>query len=242
MENNPEKFTKAKLFVDFIHRISMHHALWFMEVQHQFGREAALEIMKTAYENGREAQMQRFARLFGFTVTDGVPSVISDMSDESLSGLVEAMAVNWLAVDGTWFQAVENYAGMTDAKRCNDSCWAQFSPFEAWSVKSILKLGNNAGLDGLKKALAMRLYAFVNKQEITDETTSSFVFRMTDCRVQAARRRKGMPDYPCKSAGMVEYREFAKAIDPRIKTSCIACPPDEEDRTYYCAWKFVIEN
>ena len=53
---------------------------------------------------------------------------------------------------------------------------------------------------------------------------------MNDCRVQAARKRKGLADYPCKSGGLVEYRSFAETIDPRIRTSCIACPPDDHPR------------
>ena len=57
-------------------------------------------------------------------------------------------------------------------------------------------------------------------------TAERAVFVMRDCRVQSARKRKGLPDFPCKSVGVVEYGEFAKTIDPRIRTRCIACPPD----------------
>ncbi len=108
-----------------------------------------------------------------------------------------------------WFQAVEFTKGMKDAKHCNDSCWAQFSPFEAWSIKRMLNLPENPGLEGLKKALQFRLYAFINEQSFAEETTDSFIFRMDQCRVQNARKRKGLDDYPCKSGGIVEYTTFA---------------------------------
>ena len=49
---------------------------------------------------------------------------------------------------------------------------------------------------------------------------------MNNCRVQSARKRKGLDDYPCKSGGLVEYTSFVEAIDPRIKTECIGCSPD----------------
>jgi len=50
-----------------------------------------------------------------------------------------------------------------------------------------------------------------------------------------------MPLFPCKSVGIVEYSGFAKTIDPRIKTECIACPPDEEaGKEFYCGWRFSI--
>jgi hypothetical protein len=63
---------------------------------------------------------------------------------------------------------------------------------------------------------------------------------MNDCRVQSARKRKGLDDYPCKSAGIIEYSTFAAAIDTRIKTECIGCPPDKHPDEWYCAWKFSI--
>ncbi|HMA84637.1 MAG TPA: DUF6125 family protein, partial [Desulfosalsimonadaceae bacterium] len=70
----------------------------------------------------------------------------------------------------------------------------------------------------------------------------SFVFQMNDCRVQAARKRKGLEDYPCKTAGLVEYTYFARSIDDRIKTECIGCPPDPHPEEWYCAWRFYIDE
>ena len=61
---------------------------------------------------------------------------------------------------------------------------------------------------------------------------------MNDCRVQSMRKKKGLPDYPCKAAGLIEYEKFASAVDGRIRTRCIACPPDEHPRDWYCAWEF----
>ncbi|MEA2096270.1 MAG: DUF6125 family protein, partial [Candidatus Cloacimonadota bacterium] len=92
----------------------------------------------------------------------------------------------------------------------------------------------------LKKALFFRLYSRLNIQSISEESENSFVFKMDRCRVQYARTKKGLPDFPCKSVGIVEYSEFAKTIDPRIKTTCIACPPDPHPKEFYCAWKFEI--
>jgi hypothetical protein len=57
---------------------------------------------------------------------------------------------------------------------------------------------------------------------------------------EEAAKEEGLPDLPCKVVGIVEYEEFAKAIDPRIRTRCIACPPDPGARDHYCAWEFTI--
>jgi hypothetical protein len=232
----------ARLIMDFLHRTMMHHAMWFAEVQHQLGRAKSLPILKTAFERSFDIQMNRLAKVLGFEMVDGIPKPLLDLPDADLKSLKDNVAINWLANDGVWFQAVEFSRGMFDAKRCNDSCWSNFSPFEAWSIKRLLDLPENPGLDGLKKALKFRLYATINKQSMKDETPTSFVFQMNDCRVQSARKRKGLDDYPCKSGGMAEYPTFAETIDPRIKTECIGCPPDAHPDEWFCAWKFSMEE
>ena len=116
----------------------------------------------------------------------------------------------------------------------------RFSPYEAHGIKQFLKMGDKPGLEGLKKALNFRMYSLINKQSIVDEGPQSFIFQMNECRVQAARKRKNLDDYPCKTAGLVEYRYFASAIDSRIETECIGCPPDPHPETWFCAWRFTL--
>ncbi len=230
----------ARLLMDMLHRIVIHHGLWFAEVRHQMGAPKALETLDTVLPKSLGVQLNRLSRILGFEVRDNLPAAWLDRSKEDLLALMKAVAANWLANDGIWFQAVEFTEGMNDAKRCNDSCWAHFSPFEAWSIRNFLNLGTRPGLEGLKKALNFRLYARINRQSFHDEGDDSFVFQMNACRVQEARKRKGLADYPCQSAGTVEYTYFARAIDERIRTQRIACPPDEHPPEWYCAWRFSL--
>jgi hypothetical protein len=89
--------------------------------------------------------------------------------------------------------------------------------------------------------LNFRIYAQVNTQSTVAEGPGSLVFQMNECRVQSARKRKGLDDYPCKSAGLVEYTYFARSIDDRIETECIGCPPDAHPDEWYCAWRFTLK-
>ena len=86
------------------------------------------------------------------------------------------------------------------------------------------------------------MYGSINVQSINDEKPDSFVFQMNQCRVQAARKRKGLDDYPCKTVGLVEYPYFASAIDDRIITECVGCPPDAHPEGWFCAWKFILKE
>ena len=230
----------VRLVVDFFHRTMVHHTLWFAEVEHQMGPAKALELLGAVWEKSSAIQLKRLSEAFGFEMENGVPKALAAMPREKLLLLLGDLGRNWLAGDGVWFQAVEASYGIWDAKRCNDSCWARFSPFEAWSIRRFLGLPEHPGLPGLKKALGFRLYAGINVQSIVEEGPASLLFRMDNCRVQAARKKKGLDDYPCKSGGLVEYRTFAEQIDPRLRTACIACPPDAHPDEWFCAWRFTL--
>jgi hypothetical protein len=241
-EKNLSTEDTARLVIDFIHRAIMHHGMWFSEVKEKYGKEKAFEIFSNVYQKSYSVQISRLAKVLGFELKDGIPAPLLKLPEESLLSLKEKIAANWLANDGIWFQAIEFTEGMQEAKLCNDACWASFSPFEAWSIKQFLGLPENPGLEGLKKALPFRLYAAINVQSLEDDTPDSIIFRMNDCRVQSARKRKGLDDYPCKSAGVVEYTTFAESIDSRIKTECIGCPPDDHPEEWYCAWRFTLRR
>jgi hypothetical protein len=168
-------------------------------------------------------------------------SAIKELPRERLLHLLENFAKNWLAHDGLWFQAVEQAHGMENAIDLDAEAYARFSPIEARRIKDFLGLPERGGLEALETALEYRLYAVLNRQR-SEFRDGALLFFMNDCRVQSARKRKGLPDFPCKKVGLVEYSTFAAEIDPRIKTECIACPPDEHPDDYYCGWRFWIEG
>lgn len=163
-----------------------------------------------------------------------------DLSKDDLLGVLDDFAKNWLAHDGLWFQAVETSYDLMVAIDADREAWRRFSAIEARRIMKRHNIPPRSGLDGLKQALHLRMYARLNQQQIYDETDRSFCFKMLDCRVQSARKRQGLPDFPCKSVGVVEYTVFAQTIDDRIQTECICCPPDMHPEGHYCAWKFRL--
>ncbi len=160
--------------------------------------------------------------------------------NEHERGMLEDAAKLWLAHDGLWFQAVEQSFGMDKAIELDKLAWERFTVIEAKRIMARHNIAPDGGLAALKLALGYRLYAYINVQDIVDETPTSFTFRMTDCRVQSARQRQQMQPFPCKEVGIVEYSLFAQTIDPRIQTECICCPPDPKHPQFWCAWKFSI--
>lgn len=166
--------------------------------------------------------------------------ILRQHSKEELIDLLEIAAKNWLAHDGLWFLAAEGEFDMETAIELDKRAWERFTVIEAKRIMRFLEVEPGGGIRALKKALQYRLYARINEQEIIDVDERTIVFRMTNCRVQAARQRKGLPDFPCKPVGLVEYGNFASTIDPRFRTRCIACPPDPHPDEYWCVWEFTL--
>jgi len=163
-----------------------------------------------------------------------------NLTKRELLELVTDAAKNWLAHDGLWFQEVEDGYGLATAMKLDRQAWEKFTVIEAKRIMQRLRIEPGGGIKALAEALGFRLYAFVNEQEISELTEKSCIFRMKSCRVQEARKRKGLPDFPCREIGIAEYSKFAATIDPRIKTECVVCPPDEHPTDTWCAWRFTI--
>ncbi len=164
------------------------------------------------------------------------------LDKQTLVGMLEDQAKNWLAHDGLWFQAVERRHGMASAIDLDREAWMDFTRIEARRIMERHGIEAGGGLDALARALQYRLYALLNRQSMTRIDDRTLRFEMNECRVQAARQRKGLSDFPCKPVGLVEYACFAHTVDPRIRTRVVACPPDAHPAAFHCAWVFTLEE
>ncbi|MGE5235749.1 MAG: DUF6125 family protein [Acidobacteriota bacterium] len=168
-------------------------------------------------------------------------SAYDALTREELLDALRLFAKNWLAHDGCWFLAAEERFGLETAIELDARSWEHFAAAEARRILESLAIPPGGGLEALERALDRRMYALVNEQHVEwspDRTRLRFV--MDSCRVQQTRRRKGMADFPCKPVGAVEFSTFARTVDPRIRTTCLACPPDETGERA-CSWGFSLE-
>ena len=241
MDNDTKELAQA--VIDAARRMAVHYGLWFAGAVEKFGIDKALEMEKDAGDRATAIMIDRLCATLGADKDEnGLPKALTGLGADNLSKLLEAMAVNWLALDGVWFQSVETREGMAAAKEINDGCWASFSPLEAARIKELKGLPEAGGLEALAGTFLHRMYGAINEQKVFFEEDGALVMQMTKCRVQNARQRKGLPDYPCKSAGVVEYSTFAATVDKRIECECIACPPDPHPADYFCAWRFRLKD
>lgn len=173
-------------------------------------------------------------------MSDREPNAFEAMSREDLLRALEMFAKNWLAHDGCWFLAAEERFDMETAMDLDTRSWKRFAAAEARRIMSTFNISERGGLEALETALSLRLYAVINSQRTEwSDDGRHLRFFMDVCRVQEARRRKGLPDFPCKAVGTVEFETFAATVDPRIQTTCLHCPPGAAPGTY-CGWEFSI--
>ncbi len=168
--------------------------------------------------------------------------LLRKLDKETLIDMLGDQAKNWLAHDGLWFQAVENAFDMETAVKLDREAWIVFTQIEAKRIMRLHDIEPNQGLAGLEKALQYRMYARINTQSTHFVDENTLRFEMNDCRVQSARKRKNLPDFPCKPVGIAEYAYFAHTVDNRIRTEVVSCPPDPHPDEYYCAWSFTLEK
>ena len=109
--------------------------------------------------------------------------VLEKLGKEDLLRLIDIYSKNWLAMDGVWFQSIENQFGMEEAIEHDENAWRHFTVIEAKRIKEFLNLPEQAGLDGLRRALTLRMYSNLNEDEITI-LDNVLTYRTLDCRVQ----------------------------------------------------------
>ena len=158
-------------------------------------------------------------------------------------GLFKALDVfarNWLAHDGCWFLAAEERYGMETAMELDAASWRRFAAAEARRIMEAFAIPPGGGLKALRQALSYRMYSFVNPSRIERSPGADVLrFFMETCRVQETRRRKGLPAFPCKRVGQVEFETFARTVDDRIATTCLTCPPNPS-ACGHCGWEFRL--
>jgi hypothetical protein len=167
-------------------------------------------------------------------------SAFHSMTREELLRALEMFAKSWLAHDGCWFLAAEETLGMETAMQLDMLAWQRFAVTEANRIMATFNIPVGGGLKALEKALCLRQYSLINSQHFEWSPDGKRLRYFMDlCRVQQARRSKGLPDFPCKSVGSVEFEMFARTVDPCIHVRCLHCPPDNVEGQY-CGWEFTI--
>jgi hypothetical protein len=146
---------------------------------------------------------------------------------------------NLWRIDGLYFLGIEEKFGTQAATEIDANCWKLMGKIEARELKEVLGVKEN-DLSSLLKALRNTSWALHQTKKEIDVTKTSVVFRVTECRVQEARIRKGLDVFPCKQVRFGYLKSFAEELNPKIEVVCKVCPPDRKTEDFWCEWEFKL--
>jgi len=146
---------------------------------------------------------------------------------------------NLWRVDGLYFLGIEEKFGTEAATEIDVNCWRLLGKLEARELRKTLKIKDNsiASLMYLLRNTSWALYQDGKEVEIK---SNKGIFRVTECKVQQTRIRKGLGEFPCQQVRYGYLKSFAEEFNPNVKVTCKICPPNPHPPNTWCEWEFSI--
>ena len=154
--------------------------------------------------------------------------------------LVELCTRSAYTLDGLWFTLVEEKFGLDVALEIDVEVWRRLCLIQAKRIPKYFSIDEGSSIRNLIKVIELDPLLAVFKPEVPELTDSGAVLRLTDCPPQKARIRDGRGEFPCRPVGIAMFGAYIEVIDPKIKLSCLTCPPGAHPSEFWCEWQFEI--
>jgi len=165
--------------------------------------------------------------------------MLSSVPKHKLLDLFFLQIRNLWRIDGLYFLGIEKKFDTNAATEIDADCWKSMGKIEARELKEVLEIKEN-DLPSLLKILRNTSWALYQTEKEIDMTKTSIVFRVTKCRIQEVRIRKGLDIFPCKQVRFGYLKSFAEELNPKIEVVCKVCPPDKKTEDVWCEWEFKL--
>jgi len=167
--------------------------------------------------------------------------MLGDMSKGKLLNLFFLHIRNLWRVDGLYFLGIEEKLGSVSATEIDANCWKVMGKLEARHLKEVL------GIKKINPASLMHIlrntsWALDQRDKEIEVAETMAVFRVTRCRTQETRIRKGLKVFPCKKVRFGYLKNFAEELNPEIEVICKVCPPGERPPSVWCEWEFRFKE
>ena len=163
-----------------------------------------------------------------------------DHSQIPTEKLVELCSRTSYTIDGLWFTLVEEKFGLDVALEIDVEVWRRLCLIQAKRIPKYFPIDEGSSIRNLIKVIELDPLLAVYKPKAVKLTDNRAVLRLTDCPPQKARIRDGRGEFPCKPVGVALFTSYAEVIDPKVKVSCLTCPPDAHPPQFWCEWQFEI--
>ena len=163
---------------------------------------------------------------------------VTKLSKEELIRYVDFQAYNWWNIQGNWMQQMSERYGTETATEFDSLVWDRNAKVQAWKLKELFDLKGD--MKGFVKAISLSTVFSNVEFEFPELEENRVRLLVTKCTMQLNRRKADLPELPCKEPGILAVEGFASAYNPKIKTSCLLCPPDEHSENEWCHWLFEL--
>ncbi len=164
---------------------------------------------------------------------------LESLPKETLLKVIKMYSKNWVTVDGLWFRNVEDDYGLDAALRLDLRAWERLSLIEARRIKETLDLTPEGPLAVMQALTFMTWTPCFLPLKYEERSAQRVIFGVPHCPPQEARVRQGLGEFPCRPMGVAGFSNVAKVIDPRVKVSCLFCPPGPHPQDLWCKWELT---
>jgi hypothetical protein len=166
---------------------------------------------------------------------------LNGLPKETLLRLFFLQVRNIWRVDGLYFLGIEERLGTEEATRIDANSWKVMGRIEARELKQELGLKQSdvAALIQTLRCTSWALYQTAKEAEVSDD---SAIFRVSRCRTQETRLKKGLGEFPCRRVRFAYLKSFAEEFNPNIEVECKTCPPGPHPRNMWCEWAFTLRK
>ena len=162
------------------------------------------------------------------------------MPKERLIDYIELVDKNFWTLQNNWIINMEARYGDEVALEFDDLAFGRCCEIQVYRLKKFFGLGDD--IPALMKIFDFSQFCSTLDTEFHDITDKQVMWRVTRCPIQLARIERGESEIPCKVSAIPINEKIAKAINPKMKCTCIICPPDPHPADRWCEFKFTIED
>jgi len=166
--------------------------------------------------------------------------MLSKMPVEKLLDFFFMHIRNLWRVDGLYFLGIEEKFDTEAAVKIDAGVWDTMAKLEAKSLQKMFATGENLSVEVIMNLLRKSSWALDQPFKSIEIDGKRAILEVKRCRTQETRLSKGLGEFPCKQVRLGYLKKFAETLNPTVKVTCLACPPDKHPENSWCRWEFTL--